>query len=163
MSCPPKLVGAALDDRAQYPPLGVADGAPTFTHALGDAVLGVRHVGPDGVEQFVPRYHATGNYGPESSIDRGTSAAGRRLFCASDLGRYRRSSLMHSQLGFTAPSGRPVLRMPSTINEAGPRLNALLCAGQKSRRSRRTECRWSASISKTPGMRWKAWSRSSSG
>ena len=49
---------AALDDCAQDPPLAVADRAPNVAHALGDAVLGDRHVGPDGVEQLITRQDA---------------------------------------------------------------------------------------------------------
>ena len=51
---------AALDDRAKEPALGVADRAPSFAHALRDAVLGDRHVGPNGVEKLVARQDTAG-------------------------------------------------------------------------------------------------------
>ena len=47
---------AALDDRAEDPALWVADRAPNLTHALRDAVLGHRHVGPNNIEKLVARH-----------------------------------------------------------------------------------------------------------
>ena len=49
---------AALDDRAKHPTVGVADHAPNLTHALRDAVLGDRHVRPNGLEKLVARHDA---------------------------------------------------------------------------------------------------------